>query len=309
MKSPNPAFADVDVPLASTFVLSKKKGKEAYVEPVIEDGGYRFTVRAGPPPESEKQGTKMARGGNFRCVVSNTPIPEDYIRAEGQAGRMGARLMAVVAEGHRARLYLDPSAEHELVAQDADAKWRPALHMPGNRRWFSPPLYGLESFGDLFTDRQLVALTTFSDLVTEARERVRADALAAGIPDDGVPLRDGGVGATGYAEAVGVVPSLLNQLRSAHGHSATSLCRWAKLAQERTGCVHLFGRQAIPMIMGLSRRSKRVRARPAGDYLSQKHQPMHGEGYRSVTDIGDFSGSWLINLMHQRSACQLARER
>ena len=242
VKSPNPAFADVDVPLASTFVLSKKKGKEAYVEPVIEDGGYRFTVKAGVPPESEKQGTKMARGGNFRCVVSNTPIPEDYIRAEGQAGRMGARLMAVVAEGHRARLYLDPSAEHELVAQDADPEWRPGLHMPGNRRWFSPPLYGLTTFGDLFTDRQLVALTTFSDLVTEARERVRADAVAAGMPDDGVPLRDGGAGATSYAEAVGVYLALLVDQVANH---SSSMCGWNNV---NTQMRSVFARQAIPMV-------------------------------------------------------------
>ena len=108
VKSPNPAFADVDVPLASTFMLSTKAGKEAYVEPVIENGGYRFTVKVGKPKDAEaaKNGTKLARGANFRCLMSGTPIAGDYIKAEGKAGRMGARLMAIVAEGERGRMYL-----------------------------------------------------------------------------------------------------------------------------------------------------------------------------------------------------------
>ena len=94
VKSPNPAFRKVDVPLASTFMLSTKPGKEAWVEPVIEDGGYRFTVKVGKPKNAEaaKNGTKLARGANFKCVMSGTPIAGDYIKAEGKAGRMGARL-------------------------------------------------------------------------------------------------------------------------------------------------------------------------------------------------------------------------
>ena len=104
VKSPNPAFANVDVPLASSFVLSTKKGKEAYVEPVIEDGGYRFTVKAGKPPESAKNGTKLARGANFQCVMSGAVINDPYIKAESMGGRIGSRLMAVVVEGDRRRL-------------------------------------------------------------------------------------------------------------------------------------------------------------------------------------------------------------
>ena len=101
VKSPNPAFADVDVPLASTFMLSTKKGKEAYVEPVIEDRGYRFAVKVGTPSDAARAGTKLSRGANFRCLMSGTPIAGDYIKSEGKAGRMSARLMAIVAEGDR----------------------------------------------------------------------------------------------------------------------------------------------------------------------------------------------------------------
>ena len=122
VKSPNPAFADVEVPLASTFMLSTKKGKEAYVEPVIEGRGYRFTVKVGAPVDRDaaKAGTKLSRGANFRCVMSGTPIAGDYIKSEGKAGRMSARLMAVVAEGDRGRVYLHPATEHEAAASSAE---------------------------------------------------------------------------------------------------------------------------------------------------------------------------------------------
>ncbi len=116
VKSPNPAFSHAEVPLASTFVLSSKAGKESYVQPVVEGDSYRFTVKVGMPPESVKNGTKgEGRGANFRCLLSDTPVGGDYIKAEGQAGRMSARLMAIVAEGVRGRVYLAPTAEHETI--------------------------------------------------------------------------------------------------------------------------------------------------------------------------------------------------
>ncbi|MFZ1416472.1 MAG: DUF1156 domain-containing protein [Defluviicoccus sp.] len=181
VKSPNPAYRHVDVPLASTFMLSTKPGKEAYVEPVIENGGYRFSVKVGKPkePEAAKNATKLSRGANFRCLMSGAPIASEHIYGEANAGRMGARLMAIVAEGERGRVYLAPTAEMEAIALTAQPTWKPEVAMPENPRWFSPPLYGLKTYGDLFTPRQLVALTTFSDLVGEARERVKRDYLGA----------------------------------------------------------------------------------------------------------------------------------
>ena len=127
VKSPNPAFAQVDVPLASTFMLSTKAGKETYVEPVIEGGGYRFTVKVGKPKDADaaKNGTKMARGANFRCLMSGTPIAGDYIMAEGKAGRMGARLMAIVAEGERERVYLSPTRGDGSRCARAKPEWKP----------------------------------------------------------------------------------------------------------------------------------------------------------------------------------------
>ncbi len=119
VKIPNPAFADVGVSLASTFALSKKKGKEAWVEPVIEEGGYRFEVRSEVPPESAKNGTKEKRA-NFRCLLRDSAIPGDYIKEQGQAGHVGSRMMAIVAEGNRGRVYLPPIHQHEAIANEAE---------------------------------------------------------------------------------------------------------------------------------------------------------------------------------------------
>lgn len=244
VKSPNPAFRHVDVPLASTFMLSTKEGKKAYVEPVIEGDSYRFTVKMGKPEDVEaaKNGTKLSRGAHFQCVMSGTPIASEHIYTEANAGRMGARLMAIVAEGARGRVYLAPTPEMEAAALVAQPKWKPEVPMPENPRWFSPPLYGLKTYGDLFTPRQLVALTTFSDLVQEARDCVKADAIAAGLPDDEKLLREGGTGALAYAEAVGVYLSIaLSRLTDI----CNALCRWEIT---KTQVRNLFGRQAIPMI-------------------------------------------------------------
>ena len=207
VKSPNPAYAHVEVPLASTFMLSTKAGKEAYVEPVVEGDSYRFTVKVGKPANAEqaKNGTKLARGANFRCMLSDSPIEPKYIKAEGKAGRMGARLMAMVAEGlRRARLSLTDAGDGSYCPAGTAGMEAGNCHARMIHDGFHRRLYGLKTYGDLFTPRQLVALTTFSDLVQEARERVKQDALAAGMTDDGLGLDAGGTGATAYADAVAV---------------------------------------------------------------------------------------------------------
>jgi putative DNA methylase len=243
VKSPNPAFAQVDVPLASTFMLSTKAGKEAYVEPVIENGGYRFTVKVGKPKDAAaaKNGTKLARGANFRCLMSGTPIAGDYIKAEGKAGRMGARLMAIVAEGDRGRVYLAPTPDNEAAAREAKPEWKPDVEFFQQALGFRVGNYGMTKWSDLFTDRQLVALTTFSDLVQEARERVQRDAPAAGLPDDNKPLRDGGTGATAYAEAVAVY---LAFALSRGADKWASLSLWNVIGEK---IEHVFGLQVLRM--------------------------------------------------------------
>lgn len=241
VKSPNPAFSHVDVPLASTFILSTKAGKEAYVEPVVEGDKYRFTVKVGKPPETAKNGTKLARGAHFQCVMSETAIASEHIYSEAQAGKMASRLMAIVAEGKKGRVYLSPEKGHELIACEAQSTWQPNTMMPENPRWFSPPLYGLKSYGDLFTPRQLVALTSFSELVGEAIARCREDALSAGMADDGTGLDSGGMGATAYAQAVGVYLAFTVDRCADFSNSCT---RWVSGNQK---VMNLFGKQAIAM--------------------------------------------------------------
>lgn len=241
VRSPNPAFSHVEVPLVSTFILSNKAGKEAYAEPVIEGDSYRFDVRVGTPPASAKGGTTAGKRSAFICLLSGAPVDYNYIRAEGQAGRMGQRLMAVVAEGARGRVYLSPTQAQVDAAQSAQPEWAPEMDLPNNPRDFKTPNYGMGKFGDLFTSRQLVALTSFSDLVQEAIARVREDALAAGMGDDGAGLEQGGKGATAYAQAIGVY---LGMATSRWADLSNSLCGWNNINQNVRA---LFSRQAIPM--------------------------------------------------------------
>ena len=161
VQSPNPAFSGIQVPLASSFIISTKPGQEAYVQPEVEGDRYRFTVKMGVPPVGAIEGTKApGRGANFRCILSDTPISGDFIKAEGQAGRIGQRLMAVVAEGVRGRVFLAPTAQMEEVASNLEPKWRPVGDVPARLTGGTCVPYGLKEWGDLFTPRQLVALNT-----------------------------------------------------------------------------------------------------------------------------------------------------
>jgi putative DNA methylase len=248
VESPDPAFKGVHVPLVSNFFLSTKKGKETWVEPVIEGRDYRFEIRTGKPsdPAEIKKGTKLGRGANFRCVMSGSPIEPTYIKNEGKAGRMGQRLMAIVAEGNRKRIYLPPTHEQVAAADAAAPTWAPEQELPKNPRWFSPPDYGMPTYGDLFTPRQLVALTTFSDLVLEARDKAIADARAAGWDDDGRGLEDRGGGATAYGDSIAVY------LSCAIARLADHNCGMSAWLASNEQTKNLFRRQAIPMVWDFS---------------------------------------------------------
>jgi len=245
VKSPNPAFSHVEVPLASTFVLSKKEGQEAFVLPVIEGDSYRFSVKLGKPPKEAENGTKLARGANFKCLLSDGPIAPDYIKAEGSAGRMGQILLAVIVEGVRGRVYLSPTPEMEHLAGSALPKWRPETPLPDDHRNFWTVSYGLSTYGDLFTPRQLVSLTTFSDLVSEVIAKAKADALATGMAEDGRELEAGGDGPAAYGEAVGVY---LGFVVSSLADRLSTICTWDSGGKTwGTKTRNTFARQAIPM--------------------------------------------------------------
>jgi putative DNA methylase len=235
---PNPACG-ARMPLVRSFALSTKKGKEAWVEPIVDQASktVRFEVRTGSG--DVPVGTMSRKGAT--CLVCGTPVSFEQIRAAGLSGDMSQRLLAVVAQAERGRVYLSPTDRHEEIAKNATPTWKPEAPLPENTRDIRPQLYGLPTYGDLFTDRQLVALTTFSDLVGEARERVEWDALAAGLTDDGVPLNDGGSGARAYADAVATYLAL------GANKAAQRNCVMATWESKMDRLGGAFGRQAIPM--------------------------------------------------------------
>ncbi|MDK2889757.1 MAG: putative methylase [Methanoculleus sp.] len=245
VKSPNPAYVDVEVPLVSSFWLSNKEGKEAYIEPVRENNAYRFNVRIGTPSNTNRVGlgTKAGKkGATFRCIFSESPIDGKYIKSEGQAGRMGVRMMAIVAEGRRGRVYLSPTSEMENIARKARPTWTPSGAVPERLSGGTCYSYGFNEWGTLFTPRQLVALNSFSDLIGEARDRVKADALAAGMPDDGRGLEADGDGATAYSDAVAMYLAFAVDRAADFNNICT---RWVPGNEK---IMNLFSRQAIPMV-------------------------------------------------------------
>lgn len=241
VKSPSPAFSNVDVPLVSSFVLSSKKGKEAYVNPVVDGDRYRFEVKVGSLPSQAKEGTKAGKGGNFNCIMSGATIPVKTIREQGQKGIIGQRLMAIVAEGKRGRVYLSPIQQHELIAKDAKPDWSPDVAIYEKALGYRVGNYGLDTWGKFFTPRQLVALNTFSNLVRDARTKIIEDATANGMKN-GPGLGEDGSGATAYADAVAVYLSFCIDRCADFNNSLTG---WR---QGNEKIMYLFSRQAIPMV-------------------------------------------------------------
>lgn len=241
VESSNPAYRGCHVPLVSSFWLSTKAGKETWIEPVVDGKTYRFEVRTGKPRDKAAvdAGTKLGRGANFRCVLSQSPLSPDYIKAEGMAGRMGARLMAIVCEGDRGRVYLPPIAEHEEIARQAKPEWKPEQELPNDPRNFWTVSYGLTKYADLFTPRQLTALTTFSDLVAEAREKILGDFQASEEPGKQLPTLEN---AAAYACALSVYLAFAIDRLAMTGNN---LVRWNPVGEKAQHC---FGRQALPML-------------------------------------------------------------
>ena len=244
VKSSNPACFGKHVPLVSNFVLSSNKKGPSYIEPIVENGGYEFKVKVGTPPLSAKLGTKIGRGANFRCLISDTPMSNEYIRGEFQEGRASTTLMAVVVEGNPGRIYLSPQRNMEETAHSASPSWAPENPMNQDcKDLVSGRGYGFKKWKELFTNRQLVALTTFSDLVLEAKQKVISEGIAKGITDDGVPLNEGGAGLTAYAEALSVYLAFgVDKMTDRH----SSFGRW-DATPTASGIINTFSRQAIPM--------------------------------------------------------------
>lgn len=241
-KCPNPACG-VLMPLARSFLLSTKKGKSAWVEPVLEPESktVRFIIRSGEGAPSLSP--KIGRGATFRCSVCGLVASEASIRSEFQAKHDGLQLMAIVADGPKGRTYLSPSEEHVVAAASALPRWKPEEEMNQiNTDLISGRGFGITHWYEIFTPRQLVALTTFTDLLADVHEIVKQNAVSSGIADDDIPLSKGGAGARGYADAI------ITYLAFSIDKVAEYNCKCVPWYTKEDRPKGIFARQAIPMV-------------------------------------------------------------
>lgn len=224
--SPDPAFSDVQVPIASSFLLSSKAEKTAWLEPSVDRSSKTIKYRVcfgGTKSQLEgaKNGTKEARGANFRCLISGAAITPSYVKECARNGKMSRILLAVVASSKSGRTFAEASQDQVDVANSASPNWRPETRLPNHSQYIGVLGYGYETFGELFTDRQLVALNTFVDILDDVRDEI-------GITDS-------------YSAAVVTYLSLaISRLTD----SCNAHCRWAA---DKIQLKNMFGRQAIPM--------------------------------------------------------------
>ncbi|WP_285104070.1 DUF1156 domain-containing protein [Promicromonospora sp. MEB111] len=296
---PNPACG-IEMPLVRSWWLAKKKGKETYVVPEVVDdasvpAGRRVVFRIGHDVE---QAPTAANGGTVDgsgavCVSCDTAVELKAIRAEGKAVRLGAQLMATVAEGKRQRIYVEPTEEHVKAAEILVPDAIPAGSLPAAALGFRVQAYGLTRWADLFTSRQLTALTTFSDLVSEVREQVLKDAATAGLMS-GARLPDGGTGVEAYADAVGTYLGIAAS-NTTDDHS--SLVSWR--SSHGTGATRsTFARQALPMVWDYAEANPL--SGTAGDFentipgiaatLDRITPATHGQVHQLDAAARDFSG-------------------
>lgn len=239
VKCSNPACG-CEIPLASSFILSKKKGKEAWVKPVVEGKTIRFEVHQGKCPKG-KETNKVGKGASFTCLNCGSITQKKYIHDEFIKHNNGSTLMTIVAEGKKGRLYLSPSEEQSIVAYSTYPEWIPEQEMSTKSSdLVSGRGYGITKWKELFSNRQLTALTTFSSLVKEAQQQAEEDAVAAGMTNDHLGLNDGGIGAKAYGEAIGVYLAFIVDREANY---SSTLNAWGG-----DFIVQTFGRQALPMV-------------------------------------------------------------
>ncbi len=254
VQSDNPAFSSVQVPLISNLVLGSKTGKGAWVQPVLEGNRYRFEVRIGTPPREAAVGTRLGKAQDFYCLMSRAPLSREYVRTEGKAGRMGSRLMAVAAEGHRGRIYLSPTVFDEEIARAAEAY---PVVAEARQGWLSGrtptramitggvcSAYGLFTWWHLFTPRQIVGHSTFAELLREVALTAASEAGRTCIGAAARSLGEGGDGSVAYGEAVALFLGFALSRSIDRGSTA---CSWDS-SPKMEALRNTFGRQALPMV-------------------------------------------------------------
>ena len=244
--SPDPAFADMHVPIASSFLLSSKKGKEAWIEPIVDRASKTITyeIRTGGSKEDwakAKEGTKQGRGAHFRCLISDTAITPEYVKTAGKSGRLGHTLIAIVTEGPKGRVYVAPSINDEDTALSAAPSWEPSRPLPRHSQYIGVLGYGFDDFRDLYSKRQLAVLEAFSDAAIAASGSALERAKSLLPREDDRSLNDGGLGAVAYADAI---KTYLSFLVSQVANHSTTVCGWNSPNQQMRST---FSRQAISM--------------------------------------------------------------
>ncbi|MDQ3273957.1 MAG: hypothetical protein M3Q39_02710, partial [Actinomycetota bacterium] len=239
---PNPACG-IEMPLVRSWWLGKKKGKEAYVVPRVRGGRVEFEIGHDVACAPTKAGDGTVTRNGARCVACGTAVPLAYVRTEGKSGRIGARLMAIAAEGNRRRHYLAPTAEHEAAAQVPIPDGAPDGELADNVWDIKVKNYGMISTADLFTPRQLTALTIFSDLVADASENALADARSARFKD-GADLDGSGFSAEAYGDSIAVFLALAGSRTT---NKSAAVCGWDS-SPKMEAIRGVFARQALSMV-------------------------------------------------------------
>ena len=241
VKCPNPSCAS-EIPLSSSYDLAKKKGSEAWVEPYVSDGAVHFLIHR-EPNISDKVKPKVAKTAVFKCPICGEVTPDAYVKECGVNHQIHSQLIAIVADDGNQRQYIAASTEQESIANVSKPAKVPHGTLPNNPRRFEPPSFGLKNYADLFTNRQLVFLTTMMQLAREAQDAIETVALEKGFQNDGISFSAGGSGALAYAEAVRIalvmtVSKLLDR--------CSNLCSWD--SSGGGSLRNVFTRAAMPMI-------------------------------------------------------------
>lgn len=283
IKCPNPSCG-CNIPLSSSYDLAKKKGCEAWVEPVVENGRIVFRMHR-EPNTTEKGKPKVAQTAVFKCPACGEITPDAYVKECGAAHQITSQLIAIVADDGRKRLYLEPTSEQETAANVIPPKDVPHGALPIFPQRFSPPSFGMTDYADLFTDRQLVFITTMMKLAREAQNELEKQAIEKGLSNDGIAFANGGRGALAYAQAVRIalvltISKLLDR--------CSNLCSWS--SSSGGSLRNVFSRAAMPMIWDYAEGNPFADA--GGSYANALYRtceaiaglPTEGEGRTTVAD-------------------------
>ncbi len=217
VQSPNPAADNAEIPLVSTFLLSTGRDLQTWVDLQVQERTFTFKVRRGKLSAQDLKrlanGTRTGKAQDFTCCFTGTPVTREYVRTEAKAGRMRTRLMAIVAAGDKGRVYLSAdsvppvnlsSEEQESVSLARRTFLSGATPTRAMITGGVCSAYGLETWGALFTDRQILSLLTLVSLLEEVREDAKSRALLSGW-ERGEPLDEGGCGAVAYGDAITIL--------------------------------------------------------------------------------------------------------